>query len=352
MKRKKNKILYIYPHLSSFIKVDRKILSKNFDIIDNTYNWKKKHLVPFHLLHQFFYLFFTIKKVDVVLISFGGYWSLFPTLIAKLFNKKSYIIVHGTDATAFKEINYGSLLNPFLKYFIKKSLENASTILPVSEALIYSENTYFDKNKVIKQGIKYFFPNLKTSIHVIHNGIDTNFWKNLHLERNPNQILTVFSDRQFHLKGGDLIIQLAFDFPDFEFLIAGTDKIPKNITPLPGNVKLLGFQQPKSLLNLYNSSTFYFQLSIFEGFGYSLCEAMNCGCIPIVSNVNLLPTIVGTSGYILKHRDYNELKKLFNNVILNKDKNNELSNLAQKQIKENFELSIRESKLHTLLKVY
>jgi glycosyltransferase involved in cell wall biosynthesis len=346
----KKNILYIYPQLSSFIKVDKEILSEKYNVIENTYNWRKKYFTPLYLVHQFFYLLSTISNVDTVLISFGGYWSLLPTLLSKLFNKKSFIIVHGTDATAFKEINYGSLLNPILKIFIKKSYENAYKILPVSEALIYSENTYYDNTKIIKQGIKHFFPTLKTPMQVIHNGIDTNFWKNLTLERNPKRILAVFSNRQFYLKGGDLIIQLAIDFPDYEFLIAGSDKTPENISKIPNNVKLLGYQHPNNLLKLYNTSTYYFQLSIFEGFGYSLCEAMSCGCIPIVSNVNFLPAIIEQSGYILKHRDYKELKKLFGNVEKNKVNNKILSETAQNRIKDTFDVSIRKKKLLNTLK--
>ena len=57
---------------------------------------------------------------------------------------------------------------------------------------------------------------------------------------------------------------------------------------------------PQELKILYNESKFYFQLSNTEGFGVALCEAMLCGCVPIVSDVNFLPSIVGNSGFVLK----------------------------------------------------
>ncbi|HMC97284.1 MAG TPA: glycosyltransferase, partial [Flavobacteriales bacterium] len=60
---------------------------------------------------------------------------------------------------------------------------------------------------------------------------------------------------------------------------------------------------------LYGSATYYLQLSVSEGFGNALCEAMLCGCIPIVSSTGAMPRIVGDTGYIVQRRDPDVLER-------------------------------------------
>ena len=78
----------------------------------------------------------------------------------------------------------------------------------------------------------------------------------------------------------------------------------------------LGRLNPKQLREYYSKSRFYLQLSNTEGFGVSLCEAMLCECIPIVSSVNMLPEIVGDTGFILETRDSSMLSGLINDSII------------------------------------
>ena len=43
----------------------------------------------------------------------------------------------------------------------------------------------------------------------------------------------------------------------------------------------------------------YCQISVSESFGVSLLEAMACGCIPVVTDVDAMPMIVGASGVVI-----------------------------------------------------
>ncbi len=81
------------------------------------------------------------------------------------------------------------------------------------------------------------------------------------------------------------------------------------------NVFFLGKLTPERLRNYYNKSQFYIQLSIFEGFSVALCEAMLCGCIPIGSSVNVIPEIIGDSGFIFHKKDITELENLIHKVL-------------------------------------
>jgi glycosyltransferase involved in cell wall biosynthesis len=61
-------------------------------------------------------------------------------------------------------------------------------------------------------------------------------------------------------------------------------------------VILVGSKNHDELLYWFNSVDFYISASHYEGSGTALCEAMSCGCIPVVSNIPSFRTIAGNSG--------------------------------------------------------
>ena len=337
----KPNLIFIYPQKFTFIKTELRILQNDFKIKQIDLNWSSKLLLPINLIIQFGFLFLNVFKAKVIFISFGGYWSLLPALFGKIFNKKTYIVVHGTDCVDFPQINYGSLRLPQLKFFIKNTYNLVDLILPVSNSLVYSENTYFAKNKICF-GYKHHFKEINTNNIVIPNGIDTLFWKrDFSVKRNTKSIITVLSKKHFILKGGDLIIELAAKFPNYDFLFVGVEK--NEIRCNLDNVKFLGYVSSTELIRLYSSSQFYFQLSLFEGFGVAICEAMLCECIPIVSNVNFLPSIVDDCGFVLEKKNLNLLVNLVN-IAINSDYN-VLEKKARLRIVNNFSFEKRKKLL-------
>lgn len=338
----KKGLLFVYPHPATFINLDIKILSEDFEVETNTYNWRNKNLTPLFLIKQFFYLLFNTYRFQVIVVSFGGYWSFLPALFGKIFGKKTFIILHGTDCAAFEEINYGSLRKQPLRQFCKWSYSLAYMLLPVSESLIYTENNYFEKEKIIKQGYRYFFPSLNTPAKVIPNGFEIEKWQfkgEDKPKRQEKSFITVVSEKsQFKRKGLDLILELSKKMLDCSFYIAGMDDHHKEYADFK-NVFFLGRMPQKELKKKFHATEYYLQLSVFEGFGCALCEAMLCGCIPIGSEVNAIPSIIGKSGYILPYKSSDELLKMFEHKILpNKKK---LSSLAIEKIKNNYAIEKR-----------
>ena len=74
---------------------------------------------------------------------------------------------------------------------------------------------------------------------------------------------------------------------------------------------------------------------------------MLCECIPIVSNVNFLPEIIGNSGFVLNKRN-----KKYCSLIRRKNSSDteKLSKLSRDRIKKEFHVSKRKEMLISTLK--
>lgn len=350
----KDKILYIYPKKATFINNDLDFLSKNYNLITQDLEWGNAKKLPFNLIRQFFFLVANCYKSKAIIINFGGYFSLLPTIFGKLFGIKSLLILNGTDCVSFPSYNYGSLRKQPLKYFIKKSLEFADTLLPVDDSLIQQVHTYDDSITQKNQGIKAFFPNIKTPIQVIPNGFDRAFWLSKK-NRNRKGFITVGfvnSIKTFHLKGIDLILEVAKLFPEENFTIVGvSNEFKKSLQEIPKNVKTIPFLEKEALKTAYQKHTSYLQISINEGFGCALAEAMLSGCIPIISNVGALPNVTKNVGFIVDKKKINHLQKRIKEVLNLEDEiKKNLSIKANKIISENFDISIRERLILQLIK--
>ena len=340
-------ILFVTPILNNFVLNDLGILTSEYKVIQNTYDWYRKYLTPFFLIHQFFFIAINIARINKIIIEFGGYWSLIPSLFGNLFDKKTIIICHGTDCASIPSLKYGSLGKKYINFFCKISYRLADLICPVSESLIKVENNFHINIKERKQGILNFFPSLNTPFKVIYNGLDIEFWKDNKYKKRKNTFVSVLSEKQYFLKGADLIYELAIKFKNYNFEIIGLEQ-PNFLDNVPENLTFSGKIKQKNLIKKYYQSEFYLQLSSFEGFGLSLCEAMLCNCIPIGSSVNMIPEIIGNNGYILKERDINKLFEIIK-IATNSKNKNIMRKKARNSIIERFKLTSRKKiLLHTL----
>ncbi len=333
---KKAKIVYIAPTRSSFVKTDIKFLQHNFGVKHHFLDWKNKRLLPFTILKQLIWLIKEGRNCKAFLISFGGFWSILPVLFGKFFKIPVFIILNGTDCAALPSVKYGSLRKPLTKLACFFSYKLAYQLLPVSQSLVKVVNTYYPYDQ--NQGYKHFFSNIKTPYTVIPNGLDVTYWKkNEKIKKEPKSFITVFNQPQFILKGGDIIMQLASRLPNCTFYICGC--LPPS-TLIPTNVQFLGRLEPDALKDRYSATQFHLQLSVFEGFGMSLCEAMLCECIPIGSSVNEIPKIIGNTGLIAETCDISQvLKTVYMGLqILDKEKTGQL---ARSRILNNYTIENR-----------
>lgn len=339
------KILYIYPSYSTFIKKDITFLSDKFSVFEHNVDWTQKSKLPILFSSQLFFLLRFLFEDTKIIVMFAGYWSLLPVILGKLFNKKVFIILGGTECSNFSHLNYGSLRKPLLRWAIYWSLRWAFKLLPVHETLISSNHTYDESTIEKKQGYQSFFPSITTPFKIIHNGFDTNFFTYNSDKKISNHFITIAliqSETSFQLKGIDLIIDVASQFPNCTFTIIGMNLNVVKDKTIPKNVNFFPILSQELFLERLQQAEFYLQLSISEGFPNALCEGMLSGCIPIISNVNSLPDIINDCGFTLFKRDSQELADLLNRIIkLDKHERNRLAFCARNRINSNYPIEKR-----------
>jgi len=339
---KKDKVLMVVPFLSSFIRSDIAILSCQYRLVLNHFNWKIKFLVPFYMFMQGLWVLGNVFSAKKIVIEFGGFWALVPSFIGKLFRIPVVIVLHGTDCASMPGVNYGSLRKPLLRQVCRLSYKYASLLLPVSSSLLYTENDYIPEDNI--QGVRHYFPELKTLARVVPNGLSFDFWSaSAQQPKEDKRFVAVFSSSQFALKGGDLLLSLAERMPDCQFYICGCE-LPDTVKSTLANVHFLGKLSPEALREEYQKARFHFQLSMYEGFGMALCEAMLCECIPIGSAVNSIPEIIGDSGFVLKKKDSDSLLDLIRMAIATEDKE-AMGIKARERIRSNYGMERRSKEL-------
>jgi glycosyltransferase involved in cell wall biosynthesis len=119
------------------------------------------------------------------------------------------------------------------------------------------------------------------------------------------------------------------------------------------NIELVGKINHHDLLYWYNASDFIISTSHYEGSGIAVCEAMSCGCIPILSNIPSfrMMTKNGDVGILFKPGNVDDLKDaLVKSTSLNIDFEKER---VLNQFKENLSFeAISKKMIDAILKVF
>jgi glycosyltransferase involved in cell wall biosynthesis len=337
--KRRRRILFIYQDLTTFINKDLDLLKREHQVEAFHFSVKSKPLLFIAFIKQFFFLIKKSKENDIILVNFAGYVSFLPVLISKFYNSKCIVIVAGTDAASFKDMNYGNFAKGFLKYATCFSLRNCDYIVNVHESLEYQEYTY-DSSGGNRQGYSVFCSNIKTPSQAIYYSFNSDYWKpSENIQKVDNIFVTVGNlsiKSLYKRKGFSLIIQTATQFPQFKFVLIGAPE-GFSIKDKPENVELLPFMPQKDLVKWLSKARFYLQLSMFEGMPNALCEAMLCRCIPIGSNVSGIPFVIGDTGFIVNKRSVDLFARKLEEINeLSPDELDKLSDSARARISTEF----------------
>jgi glycosyltransferase involved in cell wall biosynthesis len=301
---KKKSILFVYTGFSSFVKND-------YNTLASVHAVKKYHYAPvrgivrnaLEIIKQFFFLLLYGWKFDLIFCWFADYHSFLPVLFAKIFRKKSIIVIGGYDVCRIRKLNYGAFCSPFRGWFCAKSMRLATCILPVSY--------YVDRKAGVIAPL--------TKRKMIYNCVTLESAKGSAMLK-TDTILTVGlinNDRTFYLKGIDTFIETARQLPGFKFQIVGINqtKLAHKLGNLPINMTLYDKVDHEELIDFYKNAKVYCQLSRSESFGVSILEAMTFGEFPVVTREGGMPEVVGDFGTVVE-RDPKLIAELIEHRIL------------------------------------
>lgn len=318
-----NKLLLTYIHRSSFVERDISILQDElgYEVIEFQFTQSRNKLrIIWCAIKQLFFILFRIRKINVFYCWFSDFHGLIPAFLKRLFGKKMIVISGGYDAATLPQIGYGVFIRENLRSKIcRYSFKCADRILCVDSCLIRSTN-YFADPKGLEVGVEYFVPETKGRVFSLATGYDYKFWHKPKEIKKKNQLISVAHTgdmRRFELKGFDLLLELAKEFPETNFVLVGLagEALEKAQSYNLKNVQLLGKTPLDGLRTLFAESKYVGLLSLSEGLPNSLCEGMLCECIPFGSNSSGIPNAIGDTGIILYQKNIDKAKIAFKELL-------------------------------------
>lgn len=286
--------------------------------------------LPYHLLKE---------EYDIVQTYIPTPWtSDLSVLIAKIRKKKSVVFIQN-------DLDKPGILPKLITFIYLHTLFKITLYL-TDKIIVVNENwaISFSNTKIILE--KY-----KSKIIEIPNGVDTQIFKQLHIQRDRNTILFVsILDKHHKFKGLDYLLesvkQIASKNPKIKLIVVGEgelkDYYQKRVKTegYAKNVEFVGSKSQIELVKLYNRAGVFVLPSIeIEGFGIVAIEAMACG-VPIITT-----DIVGTSaeikknkiGIIIKPKDTSALSEAITELLSNETFSIECSENGRKLIQEKYD---------------
>jgi glycosyltransferase involved in cell wall biosynthesis len=313
--------VHISPDMVSFVKKDIEILSRNFEVRPLLYRSRRD--------------IWRVKTgalwADVTFSWFAWDQAAWATRFAKLFHRKSIVVVGGFDVVKMPEISYGNLLHPRPAARTRYAITHADRVIAVSQSLKADAERFSGRH----------------DIEVVYHGFDAEQYT----PSGPKDpvVLTVGAVNQSNLKrkGLEWFIKAAAHAPDLSFRLVGRIE-PGMLQAIkemaPPNLQLVGEVDSKTLLAEMRRARVYVQVSAHEGFGCSLAEAMLCGCVPVVSDRGAIPEVVGETGIYVSPGNPHDLADGVRRAF----ENTQLGDLARERIASLFPLQKRRETLLSL----
>jgi len=260
-------------------------------------NLNKYNIISFkHKINSFKdfilkYLPWVYNKIEYYRPSY--FWEPQTYLLRSFKHTKTIVTIH--DLFSLEKVSKRSFYRKIIfKYFIKKTLENATFIQVPSN---------FTKDR-----INYFFNSkYESKIFVIYHGISNIYSLESNIKQQQNSKNDLVDERNFilflgrisHWKGADFLLEVAEELYNkfkMKILLAGAlgdrDLLPKiDYLEKKGFIKYLGFITEEQKLELLKKASIFVYPSRYDGFGMPPLEAILMGKKVLMSDIPVLREI-------------------------------------------------------------
>jgi len=231
-----------------------------------------------------------VRTHDLVFGWFASWHTFLPLLFARLQGKPSVLIVGGYDVANLPRIGYGHQRGGLKKWVSRWTMRCATRLVTISH---YSESETTGNASIPQQRVR-----------TVYIGVPDSFGS-LPPAPRARMVLTVGNVDRANLqrKGHEPFVRTAALMPDVNFVLVGTwkDEAIEYLRSIASpNVTFTGRVSDEDLLEYYRRAAVYVQVSLHEGFGLSVAEAMLGGCIPVINRVGSLPEVTGDVGMFIE----------------------------------------------------
>jgi glycosyltransferase involved in cell wall biosynthesis len=262
---------------------------------------------------------------------FASTYSSAVVFLARVFGKKSIIVLGGVDTAKIPELHYGIWNSRWRSMLVRYSLRNADVVLAVDESL--------------KKEAMSLVPYDGNNILVLPTGYDDRQWHPA--GQKENVVLTVAhcSDiNKAKIKGIDFLIDIARRLRHIHFVVIGIPYSVQRHFHFPENVSVFEYIGQEILLTYYQRAKIYLQPSLREGLPNTLCEAMLCECYPVGTQTGGIPTAIGDAGTVIPFGDIDAaIAGITRGMAI------ERCTDARKRIQHSYSLKAREQKLYEII---
>ena len=315
-------VLMVHPTPRPFMQLDVEILRSAFTVRTVQVRF---HPRP-HLMADTWSALRLTRWADVVLAWFGGVHALLPFVTARALGKRCAIIASGVDVAAMPSIQYGHMRPGPLRMAGRLVFRLAHCVFAVSsftrQETIRNARVSTEKVDVISHGI----PSTPDFPETQRTGVLT---------------VAAVNSSTVRRKRLDTFVQAAAQLPDTPFDIIGggqPDALRALQRDAPSNVTIRPWLPSHELKTRMLNYAVYAQLSAYESFGMALAEAMQCGCVPVVTRRGALPEVVGDAGWYVPYGDPDATARAIREAL---DAPAAASRAARRRIMERFPLSRR-----------
>jgi glycosyltransferase involved in cell wall biosynthesis len=277
------------------------------------------------------------KDYDIIYAYNQDLFNLLSSFIFKLVRRKPLIVV--VQSLQDLELPLKSLRQMYGAGVLDLTLIclHRYLLLPLSLRLA---NTIFTVSNFLKTQLITKYPWIREKVFITSNGVDLAKFRPLDLKKEYD---VIFLGRVHILhKGVDRLLlawkQVIHKHPEAKLVLVGgfeSDRDKELIfrlidrLNLRNNVAVTGFVEEKEIVQLLNKAKIFVSLSMYEGFGLSILEALACGLPVIASNLKVFHELHKDLLLYVSNEDLEDLIMLLNEFLTPISYNNLVNSLIK-----------------------